>query len=112
MKTIAVLASALSLALAGCSVDQTQEAKAPEVDVKGDAGKLPNYDIVKKEEGRAPSLDVDTTGGQLPKFDVDMAKVSVQPTTASITVPDVDVKTEKKQITVPDVDVQMPNKNQ
>ena len=69
-----------AFALSSCDVKQTQEAKAPSVDV---------------------------SPGQMPKYDVDAAKVTVQPEKKEITVPK--VTTEEKTITVPDVDVTMPD---
>jgi len=61
---VCTAATATILSLASCRVKQTQEAKAPEVEVKE---------------------------GQMPKYDVDAAKVTVQPEQKTITVPDVDV---------------------
>jgi hypothetical protein len=54
----------IALALTSCNVRQTQEAKAPEVEVKD---------------------------GQMPKYDVDTADVSVGTEKREVTVPDVDV---------------------
>ena len=79
---VCTAATALVLSLASCRVKQTQEAKAPEVEVKE---------------------------GQMPKYDVDPAKVTVQPEKKEITVPK--VTTEQKTITVPDVDVTMPDES-
>ena len=77
---VSTAAAATILSLASCRVKQTQEAKAPEVEVKE---------------------------GQMPKYDVDAAKVTVQPEQKEVTVPK--VTTEQKTITVPDVDVTMPD---
>lgn len=95
----------------GCEVDQTQEARLPDVEMRADAGKLPNYDIVKKEDGRLPDVDVDVKGGQLPKYDIDGPSVSVGEKEVDVTVPDVDVsvKGEKKSFTVPTIDVDLPD---
>lgn len=90
---LAVLAAA-ALTVA-CEVDQTQEARAPDVDVDAEEGNLPEYEVTKTEEGRMPDVDVDVKGGQMPKYDVDVA--------------DVDVGTKEKTVTVPDVDVTMPD---
>lgn len=79
---VCTAAAATILSLASCRVKQTQEAKAPEVEVKE---------------------------GQMPKFDVDAAKVTVQPAQKEITVPK--ITTEQKTITVPDVDVTMPDQS-
>ena len=80
---VCTAATALVFSLASCNVRQTQEAKAPEVEVKE---------------------------GQMPKYDVDPAKVTVQPEQKEITVPK--VTTEQKTITVPDVDVTMPDEQE
>ena len=74
-----VLAAAVALTLGACDVKQTQEAKAPTVQV---------------------------SPGQMPKYDVDTAKVSVDTKKEEVTVPK--VTTEQKTVTVPDVDVTMP----
>ena len=74
----------LSIAgLGACDVDQTREAKAPEVKVEG---------------------------GQAPAYDVDGPDVDVNKEERTVTVPDVDVdvKKEEKTVTVPDVDVKPP----
>ena len=68
---------------AGCEVEQTREAKMPDVDV-----------------------DVDP--GQLPAYDVETADVSVVTNDVKVKVPDVDVSMEEKTVTVPDIDVDMP----
>jgi len=76
--------SLLALSLASCDVKQTQEAKAPKVDVS-------------------------VSPGQVPKYDVDTAKVSVDSKQQEVTVPK--VTTEQKKITVPDVNVTMPGES-
>jgi outer membrane protein assembly factor BamE (lipoprotein component of BamABCDE complex) len=64
-KSSLVLAALLAVtATTGCRVRQTQEGKAPEVEVKG---------------------------GQVPKYDVDTAKVEVGTKKEEVTVPDVNV---------------------
>ena len=72
-------ASITALALTSCEVKQTQEGKAPKVEVKD---------------------------GQMPKYEVDTAKVSVDSKKTDVTVPK--VTTEQKSVTVPDVHVTMP----
>lgn len=74
------VAAVAAFSLTACEVRKTQDAKAPEIEVKE---------------------------GQLPKYDVDPAKVTVEPEKKEITVPE--ITTEKKTITVPDVDVTMPS---
>jgi hypothetical protein len=68
IKVLATLmAPVLAFGLAACTVDQTQEGEAPDVDVEG---------------------------GQLPQYDVDPADVDVTTDTQQVIVPDVDVRTD------------------
>lgn len=103
--------AATSLFAAGCDIDQTQEGELPDVDMRADAGKLPEYEIRKTEEGRLPDVDVDVKGGKLPKYDIDGPEVTVGKKRVGVDVPDVDVdvKTERKTFTVPTVDVDLPD---
>ena len=78
----AIITPASFLLLTSCDVKQTQEAKAPTVDV---------------------------SPGQMPKYDVDTAKVSVDSKKTEVTVPK--VTTEQKTVTVPDVNVTMPGES-
>jgi hypothetical protein len=68
--SIALAALLAVTATTGCRVRQTQEGKAPEVEVKG---------------------------GQVPKYDVDAAYVDVKMKKKEVTVPDVDVKMPPEQ---------------
>ncbi len=101
----AILCTALVSAFVGCEVRQTEEGRAPNIDVQGDAGELPDYDIVKEEEGRAPSVDVQGDVGDLPSYDVDAPEVDVTTKEQEVTVPDVDVNSKETTVTVPDVEV-------
>lgn len=115
---LALVPAVVAMGLAACDVDvdKTQSGSLPDVDVKGDAGKLPGYDVDvrKTEEGRAPDIDVDAKGEtKLPSYDVDVKTPDVDVSTEekTMTVPDVDVDTKKVDITVPDVDVKAPADN-
>tara|TARA_R110000823_G_scaffold27609_7_gene80341 strand:+ start:9993 stop:10313 length:321 start_codon:yes stop_codon:yes gene_type:complete len=90
---VAVTASVLTAALlaGGCDIEQTEEAEMPDVDVSGDAGKLPDYEVIKTEEGRAPDVDVDVSGGNMPEYDVETPEVDVDTKTVEMEVPTVDV---------------------
>lgn len=70
-------------AMLGCAVDQTQGAKAPEVDVEVDPGRWPEYDVK-------------------------WADVDVGTSERTITVPVVRVDKETRRITVPYIDVNPP----
>lgn len=78
------MTSAILLAnLAGCRAEQTQEAKAPEV-------------------------DVDLESGQWPRYEVQWADVDVGTTQRTVTVPVVRVEKETREITVPYIDINPP----
>ncbi len=62
---ISALIAPLAIGLAACDVDQTKDAKLPEVEVKG---------------------------GQMPEYDVETADVDVTTKKKTIEVPEVDVK--------------------
>lgn len=102
-------ALALALFAGGCAVDQTKEAKAPDVDVQASSGQVPKYDVVKTQDGKMPSVDVDVKGGQLPKYDVETADVDVGTETKTVDVPKAKVVVEKETVKVPDIDVKMPD---
>ncbi len=63
------------------------------------------------QEGKAPDVDVQVKGGQVPKYDVDAPEVNVKTKEKEINVPtDVDVKTEKRTVKVPEVEVKPPQR--
>ncbi|MFD1062168.1 hypothetical protein ACFQ1Q_02830 [Winogradskyella litorisediminis] len=87
MKKLFIPFVALALVFAtSCKMDQTKEAKLPEVDV-----------------------DIDTEAGQLPAFDVDWADVNVGTRTEMVEIPKVVVVMEETEIEVPYLDVDMPD---
>ena len=55
-----------ALALAGCSVEQTEEGEMPEVDVDG--GNMPEFDV----EGPEVNVDTGTETVEVPTLDVDV----------------------------------------
>ncbi|HET9767391.1 MAG TPA: hypothetical protein VFS60_11125 [Thermoanaerobaculia bacterium] len=60
--------------------------------------------VKKTEEGELPKVE----GGKLPEYDVQPAEIQVSSTPVEVTVPDVDVSTEKKTVEVPHVEVKSP----
>ncbi len=88
MKTLKTFAIALFavVALGACTVEQTEEAKLPDV-------------------------NVEVEGGNLPEYDVDTAEIEVGLETKEVKVPDVDVEltSETMEVEVPDVDIDMPD---
>lgn len=94
--------------LAGCTVEQTEEGEVPNVDVSGDPGALPAYDVdvTQTEEAEAPDLDVAVEGGKVPAYDVDPAEVEIGTREVDVTVPTVDVDTEEDPDPTADVDTE------
>ncbi len=41
--------------------------RLPDVDVSGEAGQMPEYEVIKAQEGKLPKVDVDVRGGVLLK---------------------------------------------
>ena len=78
-----VLIGSLAVVGAGCSVEQTEQAEAPDVDV-----------------------DVDP--GQWPEYDIDWADVDVGTREQTVSVPVVDIRTERREVTVPYLDINPP----
>lgn len=82
----APLAVGLALViLAACQVDQTQPARAPDVDV-----------------------DIRAEPGRWPQYDIDWAEVDVGTREQTISVPVVRVVEETRQVTVPYIDIKPP----
>lgn len=103
--------AACTLLAAGCDIDKTEDGDLPDIDMRADAGKLPEYEIRKTEEGRLPDVDVDVDGGKLPKYEVEGPDVKIGSKRVGVDVPDVDVDvdTERKTFEVPTVDVDLPD---
>ena len=57
------------------------------------------------KEAKLPDVDVSAEGGQAPAFDVDAKEVVVGTTETNVTVPDVDVDSKETQVDVPVVGV-------
>lgn len=91
--TRSLIGASCLMLLVACDVEQTQQAKLPDVDVDAKAGQVPKFDVVQTQEGKLPDVDVAVKGGQVPKYDV------------NVKVPDVDVQTKTVQAEIPDVDI-------
>lgn len=63
-------------------------------------------DIDQTREAKLPDVNVTVEGGQTPKFDAETGKVEVGTTEKTVTVPEVEVKSVEKSITVPTVNVE------
>jgi hypothetical protein len=60
----ALLAPAFALGMAACTVEQTEEGEAPEIEVEG--GRMPQYDV----EPADVDLNWDTTTVRTPDIDI------------------------------------------
>jgi hypothetical protein len=96
-----------TLTVAGCDVEQTREAKLPNVDVSVDKGQLPAYEIKQTRKARMPDVDVAVESGQLPEVEVETADIKVGRKEINVPVPDVELK--GKKVTVPTIDIEMPD---
>jgi hypothetical protein len=67
----AIVAPAFALALGACTVDQTQEGEAPEIDVE--AGQMPEYEV------RPADVDIgwDTTQVRTPDVDINTRRDTI-----------------------------------
>jgi hypothetical protein len=75
MKTITIaLIGAASFALTACDVDQTKEAKLPDVDVNVTEGQLPEYNVT------TPTVEVGTENKtvEVPTVDVNIPAENAQ----------------------------------
>ncbi len=62
-------------------------------------------DMNQTREARLPDVDVSAEGGQTPAFDVDAKEVVVGTTETQVEVPDVDIQTKETTVDVPVVGV-------
>lgn len=62
-------------------------------------------DMNQTKEAKLPDVDVSAQGGQAPAFDVDAKEVVVGTTETNVSVPDVDVDTKETTVDVPVVGV-------
>lgn len=58
-------------------------------------------DVDQTQEARLPDVDVSVSGGQMPTFDADVAEIKVGTKPMEVEVPDVDVKTKTVEVEVP-----------
>lgn len=66
----AVCSASVLFALSGCKVEQTEEGKLPDVEVKAEGGELPKYEV------------------ETPEVDVGTKTVEVEVPTATVEMPD------------------------
>lgn len=69
-------------------------------------------DIDQTEEARLPDVDVSVEGGNLPEFDAEVGSIEVGSTEETVTVPDVEITTQEATVTVPTLDINAPEDNE
>ena len=65
-------------------------------------------DVDQTQEARLPDVDVSVEEGQLPEFDVDVGEIAVGETEVEIEVPEVEVTTTTETVTVPTLSIDPP----
>ncbi|RMA41274.1 hypothetical protein [Rhodophyticola porphyridii] len=65
-------------------------------------------DIDQTEEARLPDVDVTVEGGQMPEFNAEVGEIAVESETVEVEVPEVEVTTETQEIEVPTLRVTPP----
>lgn len=65
-------------------------------------------DVDQTQEARLPDVEVSATGGQMPEFDAEVGSISVDEEQVDVTVPKVKVVTEEETVTVPTLNVTTP----
>ena len=65
-------------------------------------------DIDQTQEARLPDVDVSVEGGQAPKFEANVGSIDVTQEEVTVEVPEVDVTMEEKTITVPGLEITPP----
>ncbi|RVT82624.1 hypothetical protein DXV76_15400 [Rhodobacteraceae bacterium CCMM004] len=63
-------------------------------------------DIEQTQEARLPDVDVNVEAGELPEFDVQTGSISLTEEQVDVTVPEVEVTTTEKTLTVPSLNIE------
>lgn len=65
-------------------------------------------DIDQTQEARLPNVDVSVEGGQMPEFDAEVGSVELTEEDVTVEVPKVDVTMEKETVKVPGISINPP----
>lgn len=65
-------------------------------------------DIDQTQEARLPDVDVSVEGGQAPEFDADVGEISMGEKEVDVEVPEVDVRTRTETVSVPTLNMEPP----
>ena len=66
-------------------------------------------DIDQTQEARLPDVDVSVEGGQMPAFDAKVGSVNITEEEVTVEVPKVDVTMEEERVTVPGIEINPPS---
>ncbi|MEW9918665.1 hypothetical protein AB2B41_03565 [Marimonas sp. MJW-29] len=66
-------------------------------------------DIDQTQEARLPDVDVSVEGGQMPEFNAEVGSVEMTEEEVTVEVPDVEITMEEETVTVPGISVTPPN---
>ncbi|NSX55910.1 hypothetical protein [Parasulfitobacter algicola] len=66
-------------------------------------------DIDQTEEARLPDVSIDIEGGQIPEYEAEVGSISVGETTVEVEVPEVQVTTNTEEVTIPTLNVSPPS---
>lgn len=65
-------------------------------------------DVEQTQEARMPDVDVSVEAGQMPEYKAEVGSISITQEQTSVTVPDIDVSMEEKTVTVPGLSIKAP----
>ncbi|MBD3665909.1 hypothetical protein [Sulfitobacter aestuariivivens] len=65
-------------------------------------------DIDQTQEARLPDVDVSVEGGQLPAFDAEVGTIQLSEEEVTVEVPEVEVTMEETTVTVPGISIEPP----
>ena len=75
------------------------------------AGLVYMVDIDQTQEARLPDVEVNVDGGQMPEFEADVGSIDLTTEETTIEVPEVEVTMEERTVTVPSLDITPPEDN-
>ncbi|UWR20941.1 hypothetical protein [Sulfitobacter sp. S190] len=65
-------------------------------------------DIDQTQEARLPDVNIDVEEGQMPAFDAEVGEINLTQEEVTVETPDIDVTMEESTFTVPGIDIQPP----
>lgn len=75
------------------------------------AGGVYMIDVDQTQEARLPDVDVSVEGGQMPEFDAEVGSIDIVTEEATVEVPDVEVTMQETTIDIPTLEVSPPEED-